>query len=125
MAFVVVFSVVLKPDFLLSDDELISKYSKIAEVRHFLEKYPDAKAEVSRSPYEKYFEISYNVERQVEPPSVLYTGINIFGINVYNRPNHLSLAISCGVSQGLTFELGFDDINAIDEAEKNCFQTNG
>lgn len=106
IAFVVLFSAMLKPDFILSDEELVAKYSKLAEVRFFLDKYPEAKAAVSRSPNENDLQISYTVERQVEPPSELHTGINTFGIHVYTRPNHLSLGLSCGVYQGVTIEIG-------------------
>jgi hypothetical protein len=121
IGFIVLFSVMLKPDFMLSDEELVAKYNKLAEVKYFLEKHPDAKAEVTRSPNDNYLAISYRIEGQVAPPSQLYTGVNVFGIDVYAKPNHLSLGIFCGVYHGVTIGWGLADIASIDEAEKNCF----
>jgi hypothetical protein len=123
IAFIVLFSVVLKPDFILTDQELISKYGKLSEVKYFREKYPDAKAEVNRNPNEESLRVSFSFERQAQPPTDWYSGINTFGITVYSEPNHLSLATSCAASQGVTIEMGFDNITSIDEAEKNCFHT--
>ena len=129
IAFVVLFSAMLKPDFMLSDEELVAKYSELAEVKYFLEKHPDAKAEVSRNQNDNYLSISYSVERQVAPPSELYTGINVFGIDVYTKPNHLSLGVFCAVYHGVTIGGGSHDVSIggglksdrIEEAEKNCF----
>jgi hypothetical protein len=122
IAFVVLFSAMLKPDFMLSDKELISKYSELAEVKYFLEKHPEAKGDVSRSQYENELEISYIIEKQVAPPSQLYTGVNTFGIHIFTKPNQLSVGIFCGVYHGVTIGGGYDaNINSIDEAEKNCF----
>ena len=123
IAFVVSFAIVLRPDTMLSDEELVAKYSELEEVKYFLEKHPEAKADVSRNPYESYLGISYSVERQVAPPSELYTGINTFGIQIYTKPNQLSVGIFCGLYHGMTIGgLNNANINSIDEGEKNCFE---
>lgn len=122
ISLIVLFSTMFKPDSMLTDDELISKYSKIAEVNYLLDKYPDAIVEVNRTPYDRYLTISFSVERQVDPPSHFYTGIHSLGIHLYTNPNHLSLAIYCGKT-GITAESGLTGITMVDEAEKECFQT--
>jgi len=106
---------------MLTDEELVSKYSKIPEIKYFLEKYPDANIEVDRSPYERYIGISFGVERQVDPPSI-YTGIHSLGIRLYTNPYHVSLNMYCGKT-GMTGEWGLSGISQVDEAEKECFQT--
>lgn len=122
IAFIVLFSVMLKPDFMLTDEELISKYSKLTEVEYFLERYPEATATVNRSPNENYVEVSYTIERQVASPSELYTGINIFGMHVSSRSNHVSFGLTCGVYHGVTIGGGLVDLDSIEQAEENCFR---
>jgi hypothetical protein len=119
---VALFSVMFKPDSMLTDEELVSKYSKIAEVRYFLDKYSDATAEVNRNPYDEYLTISFGVERQVDPPSYFYSGVHTLGIHLYTKPNHLSLAIYCGTN-GMTGESGLSGIVMVDQVEEECFQT--
>lgn len=121
IGFVALFSAMLKPDVAPSDKELVSKYSELAEVKYFLEKYPDAKAEVSRSQNEDNIEISYSVERQAEQPSGLDKGINNLGIHVYTKSTYLPLEILCRVHEGGTIGWAFDGVGTIDEAEKTCF----
>lgn len=123
IAFVVLFSMMFKlASFVLSDKELIAKYSELAEVRYFIEKYPDAKAEVIRTTDENSVEIVYSVERQAEQPSGLSAGVNTLGLHVYTRPNlPLSLGVSCGVHEGLIIGWGYADNGSIDGAEETCF----
>jgi hypothetical protein len=67
----------------------------------------NAKAEVDRSPYEQYLTLSLSVERKVfDAPADSFgdTGICVLGVNVYTKPNHVSLAIFCGA--GITGEWG-------------------
>jgi len=122
IALVTFFSVMIKPDSALSDKELVSKYSKVPEVSYFLDKYPDAKTEVDRNPVEEYLTVSFTIERHLAPSSVFYSGNHTLGVNVYAKPNHLSLAIFCGMG-GMTGEWGLSGMDMIDEAEKECFQT--
>ncbi|HEU4605884.1 MAG TPA: hypothetical protein VFS46_06565, partial [Nitrososphaera sp.] len=122
ITFVVVFSVVLKPDFMLTDEELISKYSDLAEVKYFLEKYPDAKVEVNRNPYEEDAEISFTVERQIYPSGQFYTGIHSLTVWVLAQPYHPAFSISCGLGWMSTAgEL--KNTGEIDSIEQWCFQT--
>lgn len=130
VTFIVLFAMALRPDNVLSDEELIAKYSKLAQISYFLEKHPDARAEVERLSSEQALLVSYRVERQVEPASDLYTGINILSVSAYkDELNHVTLSVDCGVSQGLTagitFRTGvsFDEISAIDAWEERCFPT--
>ena len=126
IGFMVLFAIILRPDLTLSDQELIAKYSKLAEIHYFLEKHPDAKAEVGRYPYEQALSVSYSVEKQVDPVSGLYTGINVLTITAdKNELNHLTLSIDCTVSRGVTVQSNFDDVSAIGTAEEWCFQTQG
>lgn len=124
IAFVVLFSAIPMPGFMLSDRELVSKYSELAQVKYFLDRYPDAKAEVSRYPKEDNVEIVYSVERQAEQPSGLYKGINTLGLHVYTRPDTYHsrpFELSCKVDQGMTIGWTYADTSAIDEAERTCF----
>lgn len=121
IAFVMVFSVVLKPDFMLTDEELISKYSELAEVKYFLEKYPDAGAEVNRNPNEENLRISFTVERQIYPPGQFYTGIHSLTVSVFAQPYHAAL-ISCGLG-GISSMGSLESTDAIDVMEQRCFQT--
>lgn len=122
IAFVILFSSISMPDFMLSDEELVAKYSKFAEVKYFLEKYPDAMAEVKRSPdKEDHIEISYSVERRIESASDGYTGTNFFGIHVYSEPDQLSFGLACGVVNGATIGWGFEGVGAIDAIGNECF----
>jgi len=121
IALVVLFAVALKPDSMMSDDEIISKYSKIPEVRYFLDKYPDAKADVDRNPFEEFLTISFTVEKQIDQPAGWYTGTHNLGVNIYTKPNHVSLAIFCGMG-GMTGEEGLSGINTIDAVEQEYFR---
>lgn len=121
IAFVVLFAVVLKPDSMMSDDEIISKYSKIPEVKYFLDRYPDVNADVDRNPSSGFLTISFAVERQIGQPTDWDTGIHNLGVNVYTKPNHVSLAIFCGMG-GMTGEEGLSGTNTIDAVEQECFQ---
>jgi hypothetical protein len=123
VAFIIVFAITLKPDFLLSDDELVSKYSKIPEISYFLEKYPDAAVEVSRDPNEQYLGVSFTVERQVSPPRAFDAGTHTLGVSVVSvGPFKPVLSISCGLG-GITSEASFESIETIDFTEQWCFQT--
>lgn len=134
IALVVLFSVMIIPNSMLSDEDIISKYSEILEVRYFLDKYPDAIAEVNRNPNDEYLMITFSVEKKVfdlptnsqneNGETAVFlgnTGVHLLGINVYTKPNHLSLAIFCGMV-GMTGEWGLNGIDMVDEAEKECFQ---
>ena len=125
IAFVGSFAIVLRPDILLSDNELIAKYSKFDMIRYFIERHPDAEAKVERYLPQQVLSVSYSVEKQVEPASDLYSGINTLKVSADNRRNHLTFSISCGVHQGVTIEYTSDEISAIDAGEENCFQTPG
>lgn len=124
IAFVILFSAMLKPAFTLPERELVSKYSELAEVQYFLEKYPDAKAEVSRGLNENSVEIVYSVERRAEQPSELYTGTNTLGLHVYTKPDPYhprQFELACKVHQGMTVGWTFADAGAMEEADKTCF----
>ena len=124
IGFVILFFVMLKPAFTLSDRELISKYSELAQVKYFLEKYPDAKAEVSRGLNGNSVKIVYSVERQVEQPSGLHTGTNTLRLHVYTRPDPYhprQFELACKVHQGMMIGWTFADTGAMDEADKTCF----
>ena len=124
IAFVLLFAMSLRLDNTLSDDELIAKYSKLPEMRYFLEKHPDAIGTVYRYPNEQALSVSFSVEKRVAPESTWNSGINILSVSVYNNKlTQLTLGVECGVSQGLTVGLGLVDISGIDGAEEWCFQT--
>jgi hypothetical protein len=123
LAFVVLLSMNLRLDNTLSDEELIAKYSKLPETRYFLEKHPDAKADVDRISHENALMVSFSVEKQVAPASDFYSGINIFSVTAYNnRLTQLNLSVECG-SNGMTVGVGLADVSGIDAAEEWCFQT--
>lgn len=124
IAFIILFSIAPRLDFLLSDREIISKYSNLPEVRYFLDKYPDAKAEVDRSHSERYIWVSFTVEEQVTPPSGLDTGIHVLTVSVLGRPFQPVLEISCGLD-GMTGSGPLQSIEAIDSTEQWCFQSSG
>lgn len=118
--FVALFSSTIKPDFMLTDKELISKYSELAQVKYFLEKYPDARAEVSRSPYEAGPLVSFSAERQVYPSGQFYTGIHSLTVSVNTRP-YPTLLITCGL--GWVSTMGsLESTDTIDAIEQQCFQ---
>ena len=98
---IVSFSMMFKPDLMLTEGQLISKYSKIPEIPYFLEKYPDAIVEVNTNPYERGSSILFQVERQVDPPSYFYAGLHSLGIGVYTNPYKHSLLVYCG-QMGIT-----------------------
>ena len=122
IAFVVIFSIMLQPASIQVNEELILKYSELPEVKYFLDKYPEAKATVKKTPIENYFVVSYTVDRRVEPPSELYTGINSFAIEVNSRNNLVWFDLNCYVHQGMTIGATLTDTSLIDEAGDNCFQ---
>jgi hypothetical protein len=121
VAFVVLFSALIKPDFMLSDEELISKYSELAEVKYFLNKYPDAKAEVNRNPHERGSEVLFSVERQIYPSGQFYTGIHSLTVSVSAKPFHPTLFISCGLG-GISTLGSLEGTDTIDATEQRCFQ---
>ncbi|HLG36985.1 MAG TPA: hypothetical protein VI338_02525 [Nitrososphaera sp.] len=108
----------------MSDDELIAKYSKLPEIGYFLEKHPDAKADVDRVTYENAIMVSFSVEKQIEPASDFYSGINVLTVSAHGQKlTCVTLGIDCGISQGFTVGVGLADVSGIDAAEEWCFQT--
>jgi hypothetical protein len=133
IAFVLLFSMAWRLDNTLSDDEIIAKYSQLTEIRYFLEKYPDAQAEVERIPSGQTTIVHFRAERQVESGSEMYSGVNVLSVSAYiDKLNGLTLGIDCGVSQGPTIGVGMfhigvgiADTSAIDQWEERCFRTSG
>jgi hypothetical protein len=124
--FVVAVAWTLTPASMSSDEALIAKYSRIPEVRYFLEKHPEAQFEVERIPNEGAVIVYYRVERQVEPASEWNSGVNVLSVELYkDRMNKLALGVGCGVSQGMTIGVGIVDKTTIDIWEEKCFTTSG
>jgi hypothetical protein len=122
IAFIMLVSSMPKPDSLLSDEELIAKYSKLPEIKYFLGKYPDAKVEVDRNPHEQYFVILFTAERQVNPERRFDSGIHSLGVSVHAPPfRQAVLFISCGAG-GMTTDRAVESIETIEDTEKWCFQ---
>jgi hypothetical protein len=116
IAFIVAVAWSMTPASMSSDEALIAKYSRIPEVRYFLDKYPDSQVEVERLPTEQAIIVYFRVEKQVEPASEWYSGVNVLFVEAYkDRPNQLSLGVSCGFSQGMTVGVGIVDTKTIDE----------
>jgi hypothetical protein len=120
--FVIVVALAMASDTTLSDEAIVAKYSKISEVRHFLEKHPDAQTEVERIPNEQATIVYFRVEKQVEPASEWNSGVNVLSVSAYvdktsGRP---TLGVDCG-SQGMTIGVGIVDKITIDEWEAICF----
>ena len=68
--------------------------------------------------------MTYSVEKQVEPPSDLYSGINILELDVYRTTNpyrSTSFELVCKVSQGMNIGWTYADVSAFDEADQVCF----
>jgi hypothetical protein len=124
IAFVVFFSTMHRIDYMLSDEELISKYSRLPEVQYFLEKYPDAKVEINRNPNEQYIGISFTTEKQVSPPIGFNSGIHTLGLSVTARPFHPVLDISCGLG-GFGSVEPLENTGTIDFMEQRCFDPAG
>jgi hypothetical protein len=124
IAFVVAVAWSMTPASMSSDEALIAKYSRIPEVRYFLDKYPDSQVEVERIPGEGAVTVYYRVERQVQPASDWNSGINTLIVSAYkNGLNQLALGVDCGFSQGMTIGVGIIDKTTIDIWEERCFQT--
>jgi len=133
IAFVIAMALAMTPDTMLSDEALIAKYSKIAEVRYFLEKYPDAQVEVERISSQQATMVYFEVAKQVEPASEWNSGINVLRVSAYkDKLAPLALGIGCGTSQELAglksifyYGVGIADVSNIDAWEERCFQTSG
>ncbi|MEP0826022.1 MAG: hypothetical protein HRF40_11100 [Nitrososphaera sp.] len=106
---------------MLSDEELLAKYSELPAIRYFLDKYPDAKAEVDRTPHEQYFVILFTAERQVSPQRGFNSGVHSLGISVLTTPFQPSLYVTCGLG-GMSTDQAVESIETIDNTEKWCFQ---
>lgn len=119
---VVLFSVMHKPDFMLTDEELVSKYGKLGEVKYFLEKFPDARTEVNRNPNDDNLEISFIIEKRIYPASGFDAGIHSLTVSVLARPYQSTLSISCGLG-GVSTSGELENTDEIDFAEQWCFQT--
>lgn len=120
IGFIVFFSSMMPPAFMLPNKKLISEYSELAGVELFLEKYPNAKPEVVRSPAKTFDEIVYSIERQAEQPSKI-SGINTLTLHINTTPNYVSLELVCEVQEDGLIGWTYVDNDSMDEAEKTCF----
>jgi hypothetical protein len=122
IAVVILFSMIIRSDSLLSDEELIARYSKIPEVKYFLSKYPDATVNVDRWDYGKHaVGVSLMTERQVYPPSDDEDGRHSFYMSVTSRPLlPPSMLIGCGYGH-VSGETPLMNIDMIDSMAQGCF----
>jgi hypothetical protein len=122
IATIAIFSEFVRSDNLLSDKELIARYSNVPEVKYFMNKYPDAIVSVDRYDYgTPMTSVTYAIDRQVDTPTMIESGSHRLYISVLGQSLHpLTLEIGCGVG-GMTLNAALSNVSMIDAFASGCF----
>jgi hypothetical protein len=123
IAFIVLFSMSIKPTLSPSDNQIIAAANKFPEANAFFSNYPDAKVEIDRSGgYGSLPIIVYHYEKIYDDSRINEARMFVHINTLTGMPSHISIDTDCAVSSvngfGVTFsEYGHSIIETLQTTE--------